>query len=153
MNELLKQEVLKYVKSLYESFELPKNENEQEEDYKARVATFKGNLERAIQTSLDDYSQGMEQQVLIFEYDNELGAEVGESFVPAGLCKEPGKYVGILLSSSSFKTVFCDQVFTEQKAAELEQKYSLEMVRSSMVKHALEKVQNFLNSYLKDEAI
>ncbi len=149
MNELLKQEVLKYVKSLYESIQLPKNENEQEEDYKARLATFKENLERAIQTSLDDYTHGSEQQVLIFEYDNELGAEIGDNFVPSGLCKEPGKYIGILLSSSSFKTVFCDQIFNEQKAAELEQKYTLEMIRSSMVQHAVEKVQNFLNSYLR----
>jgi hypothetical protein len=149
MNELLKQEVLNYVKALYESIKLPKNENEQEEDYKARVAAFKENLERTIQTSLDDYEQGSEQQVLLFEYDNELGAEVGNNFVPAGLCKEPGKYIGILLSSTSFKTVFCDQPFDEQKAIELEQKYSLEMVRSSMIQHAVEKVQNFLNNYLR----
>ncbi len=149
MNELLKQEVLKYVRSLYESIQLPKNENEQEEDYKARLATFKENLERAIQTSLDDYTHGSEQQVLIFEYDNELGAEIGDNFVPAGLCKEPGKYIGILLSPSPFKTVFCDQIFNEQKAAELEQKYTLEMIRSSMVQHAVEKVQNFLNDYLR----
>jgi len=149
MNEILKKEVLKYVKALYESVTLPKGENEQEEDYKARLATFKENLERVIQTSLDDYTQGLEPQVLIFEYDNELGAEVGDNFVPAGLCKEQGKYIGILLSSSSFKTVFCDQPFDEQKAIELAQKYSLEMVRSSMVQHAVEKVQNFLNNYLR----
>jgi hypothetical protein len=148
MNELLKQEVLKYVKSLYESVTLPKNEDEQEEDYKTRVTTFKENLERVIQTSLDDYTPGSEQQVLIFEYDNELGAEVGNNFISAGLCKEPGKYIGILLSSSSFKTVFCDQIFDEQKAVELERKYSLEMIRSSMVQHAVEKVQDFLNNYL-----
>jgi hypothetical protein len=148
MNELLKQEVLKYVKALYESITFPKEENEQEEEYRARLATFKENLERVIQTSLDDYTQEDEQQVLIFEYDNELGTEVGNNFIPAGLCKEPGKYIGILLSSSSFKTVFCDQTFDEQKAIELEQKYSLEMKRSSMVKHAVEKVQNFLDSYL-----
>jgi hypothetical protein len=73
---------------------------------------------------------------------------VGNNSVSAGLCKEPGKYIGILLSSSSFKTVFCDQVFDEQKAIELEQRYSLEMKRSSMIKHAVEKVQNFLDSYL-----
>lgn len=148
MNELLKQEVLRYVKSLYESVTLPKNEGEQEEDYRARVATFKENLERVIQTSLDDYIQGSEPQILVFEYDNELGTEVGDNILPAGLCKEQGKYVGILLSSSSFKTVFCDQAFNEQKAIEIERKYSLEMVRSSMVQHAVEKVQNFLNSYL-----
>lgn len=149
MNELLKKEVLKYVKALYESITLPKNENEQEENYEARVATFKENLERVIQTSLDDYSQGSEQQVLIFEYDNDVGAEVGDNFVPSGLCKEPGKYIGILLSASSFKTVFCDQAFDEQKAAEIEQKYTMEMIRSSMVQHAVGKVQNFLNSYLR----
>jgi len=148
MNELLKQEVLKYVEALYEPTTLPKNENEREEDYKARLATFKEDLKRIIQTSLDDYTQESEQQVLVFEYDNELGNEIGDNFVPAGLCKEPGKYIGILLLNSSFKTVLCDQKFDDQKAAELEKKYSLEMTRSSMVKHAVEKVQNFLNSYL-----
>jgi hypothetical protein len=149
MNEILKQEVLKYIKSLYESVSLPKRENEQEEDYKERIATFKKDLEGVIQTSLDDYVQGSETQVLVFEYDNEFGAEVGDNFVSAGLCKEQGKYIGILLSSSSFKTVFCDQPFDEQKAIELAQKYSLEMIRSSMVQHAVEKVQNFLNNYLR----
>jgi hypothetical protein len=149
MNKLLKREVLKYVKALYESVTLPKKENEQEEDYKERLAKFKESIERVIQTSLDDYTQGLEPQVLIFEYDNELGAEVGDNFLPAGLCKEQGKYIGILLSSSSFKTVFCDQTFDEQKAVEMAQKYSLEMVRSSMAKHAVEKVQNFLNDYLR----
>ena len=149
MNELLKQEVLHYMGLLYQTLVIPKLEAETEEEYNIRERNFKNDLFNFISFSLDDFGQWEENFVLVFEYDNNSGIEINGTYIPAGICKDSGKYIGLLTSINSFKTVFCDQPFDYQKSLEIQYRYNKEILRSLLVQHAANKIQRFINDWQK----
>ncbi len=145
MNELLKQEVLHYVRALYQTLELPKMELETEDEYNIRERNFKNDLFDFISSSLEDFNQWGENFVLVFEYDNNSGAEINGTYIPAGICNDSGEYIGLLISINSFKAVFCDQPFDFQKSLEIQHRYNKEILRSLLVQHAINKIQRYIN--------
>jgi len=147
MNELLKQEVLYYINLLYQTVVIPKLEEETEEEYNIRKRNFKNDLLNFISSSLDDFGQWEEDFVLVFEYDNSSDIEINGTYIPAGICKNSGKYIGLLTSINSFKTVFCDRPFDYQKSLEIQHQYNKEILRSLLIQHAVNKIQRFIENW------